>query len=156
MNTMAKKSPVPFRWEALMLSSLAVPAPFGLLFALGSVHPVYAFMIGAIVGYIVGLATTSVFLLPALWLLSWVTPIKGWQTTLLGGVIAFLLFVGWDRMDWGASGVDSGPPDTTYAQWIAKNWLPWEIAIIIGAGIVTAAAYHLLCTRKGRPVTPAA
>ena len=156
MNSMAKKNPDPFRWAALMLSSLVLPAPFGLLFAHGSVHPVYAFIIGAIIGYIVGLATISLFLLPALWILSWVTPIKGWQTTLLGGVIAFLLFVGSDRMDWGASGVDSGPPDITYAQWIAKYWLPWEIVIIVGAGIGTAAAYHFLCTRKARLAAPAA
>jgi hypothetical protein len=153
---MTKRNPVPFRWAALTLSALVIPAPIGLLTAIGSLHPVYAFVLFTGVGYVFTLAIIAVLLLPALWILSWVAPIKGWLTTLLGGLIAFPLFVGWDYISWHASGVDSGPPDCTYAQWIAKNWFSWEPLSIVGFGMVSAAAYHFLATRKSRPVTPGA
>ena len=153
---MPKRNPVPFRGAALTRAALVMPAPFGLLLATGAIHPVYAFVVCAGLGYVLALACIAGLLLPALWVLSWITPIKGWLTTLLGGFIAFTLFLCWDYIDWGASGVDSGPPDCTYAQWIARNWSSWEPLVIVGIGLASATAYHFLATRKGRPVTPGA
>ena len=153
---MTNRSPVPFRWAALTLSSLVVPAPFGLAGAGGAAHPVYAFVVCAFIGYVLALAIIAVLLLPALWILSWIVPVKGWLAALLGGVIAFALFLCWDYINWGASGVDSGPPDGTYAQWVAKNWSSWEPFCTVGVGIVSAVTYHFLATRKPRPVAPGA
>jgi hypothetical protein len=153
---MPKRNPVPFRWAALTLSALVVPAPFGLDLAMGAIHPVYAFLVCAGLGYVLALAIIAGLLLPTLWVLSWVTPIEGWLTILLGGLIAFTLFLCWDHINWGASGVDSGPPDCTYAQWIARNWVSWEPVGVVGLGLASAAAYHFLATRTGKPVTPGA
>jgi hypothetical protein len=151
---MTKRNPVPFRWAALTLSALVAPAPIALAVALDTLHPVYAFVICTVIGYVLTLGIIAVLLLPALWILSWAAPIKGWLTALLGGLIAFLLFLGSDYISWGASGVDSGPPDSTYAEWVAKNWFSWEPLGLVGLGVVSAAAYHYLATRKSRPVTP--
>lgn len=156
MRRMTKRNPVPFHWAALALSALVTPAPIGLDMAIGSLHPVYAFVIFAGIGYVLTLAIIATLLLPALWILSWVTPIKGWITAVLGGLIAFPLFVGWDHISWGASGVDSGPPDCTYAQWVAKNWVTWEPLGIVVLGVGVAAAYHFLATRRREPVTSGA
>lgn len=139
---MTNRNPVPFRWAALSLSALVTPGPFGLAAATGSIHPVYAFAVCAVLGYGLALAIVGGLLLPALWILSWIAPIKGWLTTLVGGLVAFLVFVGWDRINWGASGVDSGPPDCTYAQWIARNWTTGELFGTVGVGLVSAAVYH--------------
>jgi hypothetical protein len=151
---MTKRTPVPFSWPALILSALVVPAPIGLVFALGTLQPLFAFWLFTGCGFVVTLAILALVLLPALWLLSWVTPIKGWHATLLGGLIAIPVFVFWDYTEWGASGVDSGPPDTTYVQWMAKSWFTWEPFTILCFGLVSGAAYHYLATRKKGPATP--
>ena len=153
---MTKRNPVPFRWAALSLSALVIPVPVGIVAAIGTLHPFFAFVFYTGVGYVFTLAVIAFLLLPAVWILSWVVPIKGWLTTLLGGLIALPLFVCWDYISWHSSGADSGPPDCTYAQWIAKSWFSAEPLSIVGFGLVSAAAYHFLATRKRRPVTAGA
>jgi hypothetical protein len=142
------KHPVPFSWSALLLAPLVIPVPAGVLFVGGSVHPVAAFGLGALVGYIFTLAMVGGLLLPSLWLVSWAAKIKTWLPPVIGGLLAALIFFAWDYISWGASGVDSGPPATTYPQWIAKSWFTPEPLFVISFGVVTAAAYHFLATRK--------
>jgi hypothetical protein len=50
------KHPVPFSWSAVLLAPLVIPVPAGVLFAGGSAHPVAAFGLGALVGYLLTLA----------------------------------------------------------------------------------------------------
>jgi hypothetical protein len=145
------KHPVPFSGSALLLAPLVIPVPAGVLFVEGSIHPVAAFGLGALVGYIFTLAVVGGLLLPALWLVSWMARITRWLAPVIGGLLGALLFLAWDYTSWCGSGVDSGPPPGTYAQWVAKNWFTPEPLIVISFGVVTAAAYHFLATRKPRP-----
>src|SRR3954471_18072725 len=142
------KYPVPFSWGAVLLAPLVVPVPAGVLFVTGSVHPIAAFGLGALVGYIFTLAMIGGLLLPALWGVSCAARIKAWMPPVIGGILAALIFLAWDYVDWGASGADSGPPATTYSQWIAKSWFTLEPLFMISFGVVTAATYHFLATRK--------
>jgi hypothetical protein len=134
--------------SALLLAPLVIPVPAGVLFVSGSVHPVAAFGLGAVVGYLFALMMVGWLLLPTLWLVSWVAPIKAWLPPVIGGLWAALIFLAWDRINWGASGVDSGPPATTYREWIAKSWFTPEPLYVIAFGAVTAAVYRFLATRK--------
>jgi len=156
MRRMTKRNPVPFRWAALTLSALVIAGPVGLDMAMGALHPVYAALICTVIAYFLTLGIFAVLLLPALWILSWLIPVKTWLTSLLSGLIALLLFISWDYINWGASGTDSGPPDCTYRQWIAKSWHSWEPLGIIGLGLVSGAAYYFIATRERRPATPGA
>jgi hypothetical protein len=134
-----------------MLSGLVVPAPIGLVFAVGAKQPLIAFAIFTGSGYFFALAVLVFAFLPALWLLSWIAPVKRWHTIVIGGLIALPVFVLWDYTSWTSSGVDSGPPDCTYAQWVAKNWLTWEPLCTLAIGMISGAAYHYLATRKKGP-----
>jgi hypothetical protein len=142
------KHPVPFSWSALLLAPLVIPAPAAVLLIAESVHPIAAFGVFTLVSYIFTLAVVGCLLLPTLWLVSWVVPIKTWLAPVIGGLLAAPLFLAWDYSDWCSSGVDSGPPATTYPQWIAKSWFTPEPLVVISFGVVTAAAYHFLAIRK--------
>ena len=150
---MTKKSPIPFSWAALTLSALVVPASMGLLTAIGTKQPLISFLLITGLGYVFTLAIMGFVFLPALWLLSWVTRSRGWLATFLGGLIALPVYVAWDYTNWSSSGVDSGPPASTYAHWAAKNWFTWEPVCLLGFGVISGAAYHFLATRKRGPAT---
>ena len=142
------KHPVPFSWSALLLAPLVIPGPTAALFVVGTKNPLSAFGFFALIGYLFTLAVVGGLLLPALWLVSWITRIKPWLSPVIGGILAAPIFLVWDWISWGSSGADSGPPDTTYPQWIAKSWFTPEPLAVIAFGVVTAAAYHFLATRK--------
>jgi hypothetical protein len=142
------KHPVPFSWSAFLLAPLVIPVPAAVLLVGGSNYPVTAFGFGVLIGYIFTLAMVGWLLLPALWLVSWVINIKRWLPPVIGGLLAAPIFLAWDYTNWSSSGVDSGPPATTYPQWIAKSWFTPEPLVVISFGVITAAAYHFLATRK--------
>lgn len=142
------KHPVPFSWSALLLAPLVIPVPTAVVLVAGSKNPIAAFGFCTLVGYIFTLAVVGCLLLPAFWLVSWVANIKTWLPPVIGGLLAAPFFLAWDYLSWGSSGVDSGPPATTYPQWIAKSWLTPEPLVVISFGVVTAAAYHFLAARK--------
>jgi hypothetical protein len=117
-------------------------------FVTGITNPIAAFGFLTAVGYVFTLVVVGCVLLPTLWLVSRVANIRAWLTLVIGGLLATPIFLAWDYTSWSSSGVDSGPPSTTYPQWIAKSWFSPEPLVIISFGVITAAAYHLLATRK--------
>jgi hypothetical protein len=139
---------VPFSWRALLLAPLVISGPAGVLLASGSKYPIVGFGICALVSYVFALAVTACLLLPALWLVSRVASITAWLPPVVGGLIAALLFLAWDYSNWCSSGVDSGPPAEAYPQWIVKSWFTPEPLVVIAFGVITAATYSYLATRK--------
>lgn len=131
-----------------MIAPIVFSLPTAILFAGGSNYPIITFGIGALVGYIVTLAVVGCLFLPALWLVSRVVMIKMWLSLVVGGLLGALIFLAWDYTSLGSSGVDSGPPAMTYRNWIVKSWFSPEPLVVISVGLVTAAVYHLLATRK--------
>jgi hypothetical protein len=142
------KHPVPFSWRALLLAPLVIPAPTAVVFVTGSKNPIAAFGICTLLGYVFTLAVVGCMLLPTLWLVSWVANIRAWLTPVIGGFLATPIFLAWDYTSWCSSGVDSGPPTTTYPQWIAQNWFTPEPLVVVSFGVITAAAYHFLAKKK--------
>ena len=142
------KHPVPFSWRALLVAPLVIPVPTAVVFVTDSRNPIAAFGFCVLVGYVLTLAVVGCALCPTLWLVSWVAPIRAWLTPMIGGLLAAPIFLAWDYMSWCSSGIDSGPPATTYPQWIAKSWLTAEPIVVISFGVITASAYHFLATRK--------
>jgi hypothetical protein len=141
------KHPVPFSWRALLLAPLVIPVPMAVLFVTESKNPIAAFGFLTVL-YVLTFVVVGCVLLPTLWLVSWVANIRAWLTLVVGGLLAAPIFLAWDYTSWCSSGVDSGPPSATYPQWIAKSWFSPEPLVIISFGVITAAAYHLLATRK--------
>lgn len=107
-----------------------------------------AFGIFALISYFLALAMLGCLLLPALWLTSRVARFSTWLPPVMGGLIAAIIDIGWDYLTWSSSGVDSGPPSTTYRQWVAKFWFTPEPYVVTLFGAVTGAAYIFLATRK--------
>jgi hypothetical protein len=62
--------------------------------------------------------------------------------------LAAPIFIAWDYTSWSSSGIDSGPPAVTYPQWIAKSWFTPEPLVVISLGVVAAAVYHFIATRR--------
>jgi hypothetical protein len=114
------KHPVPFSWRALLLAPLVIPVTMAVLFVTESKNPIAAFGFLTVL-YVLTLAVVGCVLLPTLWLVSWVANIRAWLTLVIGGLLAAPIFLAWDYTNWCSSGVDSGPPSTTYPQWIAKS-----------------------------------
>jgi hypothetical protein len=142
------KLPFPFSWSALLIAPLVTSIPAGILLAAESIHPVVAFGLGALVGYIFTFAVEGGLLLPALWLVSRVVGIKPWLPPVIGGLLAAPIFLAWDYTNWSSSGVDSGPPAMTYPQWVAKSWFTPEPLVVISLGVVTASVYYFLVARS--------
>jgi len=144
------KHPVPFSLSAVLLAPLVIPVLFGVLLGGGNQHPIAAFAISTLLGYIFTLGVVGGLLLPAFWLVSRFTRITKWRAPVIGGLLAVPVFLAWDYSNWSSSGVDSGPAPTTYSQWLVKSWFTPEPLFVISFGIVTAAAYYFLATRKPR------
>jgi hypothetical protein len=145
------KHTVPFSQSALLQSPLVIIVPAAVFLASGSRIPIAAFVIFALVSYVFTLLVVGCLLIPALWLVSWVASIKTWIPPVIGGLIAAFIFLAWDYSSWCSSGVDSGPPATTYSEWTTKSWFTLDPLIVISFGVVTAAAYNFLATRKPKP-----
>jgi hypothetical protein len=142
------KHPVPFSLSALLKAPLVISVPAAVLLASGGKNPFVAFGICALISYVFTLAVVCCLLLAALWFVSRVASIKAWVPPVVGGFLASLIFLAWDYSNWCSSGVDSGPPATSYPQWIAKSWFTPEPLFVISFGVVTAAAYNFLATRR--------
>lgn len=139
---------VPFSLSALFQAPLVIIVPAAVFLASGSRIPIAAFVICALVSYVFALVVVGCLLLPALWLVSCVARIKTWIPPVIGGLIAAVIFLAWDYSNWCSSGADSGPPATTYSEWTAKSRFTLDPLIVISFGVITAAAYNFLATRR--------
>jgi hypothetical protein len=141
-----------FSWNGLLLAPLLVPivacavmtpvlkadeAPFVLTFLLLLV-PACVISYGAMV----------LLFLPALFLLSLLRPVTGWMACLLGLVIGAAVFVPVARLAWATGGPNSGHMQEDFWDFFA-GWLtePFMLFYPVG-GLVTAALYWWLGTRR--------
>jgi hypothetical protein len=144
-----------FSWTGLILAPLLVPLMLSaaLVNALGGNRPLLGFLILLIPGCIVSYATTIFLFLPCLFLFSLWRPLTGFKVCLLGLALGAAVFVPLTWMDWKSSGTDSGPPTesffTFFVRWTADPLTP----IYPLAGLITAALYWWLGTRRrGRSI----
>jgi len=79
-------------------------------------------------------------------------PMTGFKVCLLGLVLGAAVFVPLTWMEWKSSGPDSGPPIESFLTFFLRWAADPLTAIYPVAGLVTAAAYWWLATRRrGRP-----
>jgi hypothetical protein len=142
-------------WTGLILAPLLVPLMLSaaLVNALGGDRPLLGFLILLIPGCIVSYATTIFLFLPCLFLFSLWRPLTGFKVCLLGLALGAAVFVPLTWMDWKSSGTDSGPPTESFFTFFVRWTADPLTAIYPLAGLITAALYWWLGTRRrGRSI----
>jgi hypothetical protein len=145
-----------FSRRGLILAPLLVPAMFAGLMAAGfdNASPVGAFLFVMVLGCIVSYGSTIFLLLPAMYLLSLSRPLTARNVCLLGLVLGAMVFVPVTLLEWKASGPDSGPPTENPLVFMLRFGTDPTTAIFPAAGLVTAALYWWLATRRRNGVGP--
>jgi hypothetical protein len=139
-----------FSWTGLILAPLLVPVLFSAA-ATSFLHgdrPALLFLILLAAGCIVSYGATIFLFLPCLFLLSLWKPMTGLKTCLLGLVLGAAVFVPLTWMQWKGSGPDSGPPTESFLAFFARWAADPLTAICPLAGLITAALYWWLATRR--------
>lgn len=139
-----------FSWPGLILAPLLVPATFGgfMAVAADNNNPVLAFLFMTVLGCIISYGSTIFLLLPSMYLLSLWRPLSGLNVCALGLVLGAAVFVPVTLIEWKASGPDSGPPTENPVVFMLRFAADPTTAIYPVAGLVTAALYWWLATRR--------
>ena len=148
-----------FSWPALLLAPLPVPVLLSaaFVFLTPGRNQLWGFLFFAAVGAVFSYGGTVVLLLPCLFLLSRVTRLNALWAGALGALLGLAIYLPKEWISWHASGVDSGPPSDTFAQYLARNFFSLELPCFVGAGLVAALLYWWLAgLRPRRDRSPAA
>jgi hypothetical protein len=138
-----------FSWTGLILAPLLIPTIFSAAMAslLGGNAPLL-FLLLMVASCIVSYGATIFLLLPSLYLLSLWRPLTGLKVCLLGLALGTLVFVPLTWIEWKGSGPDSGPPTESFLTFLLR-WAAEPLnAIYPLAGLLTAALYWWLATRR--------
>ncbi len=140
-----------FSWTGLFLAPLLVPlivctVMTPLLRGEGPV--ILTFAIVLIPACVISYGTTLFLFLPALYLTSLLRRVTGQMACLLGLVLGAAVFVPVTMLAWATSGPDSGPPAENFGAFLVR-WAtePFMLFYPFG-GLVTAALYWWLGTRR--------
>lgn len=131
-------------WKGILLSPTIAPAIFAVpLAALTTEQPLLGFLFLFIAGCVVAYGVFVFAFLPVVWFASYFFRMTAVRFATLGGLTgaAFVIPLTW--MEWKSSGTDSGPPEQTFAQFVASWFSDPGIALDLVypvAGIITAAA----------------
>jgi hypothetical protein len=142
-----------FSWKALILAPLPIPIFIGLMFMFlaSAKNPLFTFLFFFVIGGALSYGTTLFIFLPSLFLVSRFTPLTLRLTALIGTVLGFLVYFPLTWEEYASSGVDSGPPEGTFWQYLARNGFQWDFWLLIFSGLITAVLYWLMaCPRSGK------
>jgi hypothetical protein len=146
-----------FSWTGLLLAPLAVPliacAVMAPLLKSDEASVVLPFLILLIPACVIAYAMTIFVFLPSLFLLSLWRPLTGRMVSALGFFlgVAVILPVTW--LAWKTSGPDSGPPAESFLTFFPR-WATDPLMLFFPiAGLVTAALYWWLGTRRSSRTT---
>jgi hypothetical protein len=147
---------MPFSWRGLVLAPLPVPAIFSGIMAVGfdNASPVGAFLFMMVLGCIISYGSTIFLLLPSMYLLSLLRPLTGLNVCLQGLVLGAMVFVPVTLIEWKSSGPDSGPPTENPLVFMLRFGADPTTLIFPVAGLVTAALYWWLLTRRRGRAAP--
>ena len=140
-----------FSWKALALAPLPIAVLYSAAFVLLTPgrNPVLGFLVFGAIGAVLNYGATVVLLLPCLWGLSRVVRLNVAWAGVVGALLGFALYLPNLWISWNASGVDSGPPTETFAHYLQRNFLSFELPVFVAAGLVTALLYWWLAGRRG-------
>ena len=144
-----------FTWAGLLLAPLPVPFIYGVLFVLSteSRSPLLGILVLFALGSIVSYGATVCLFLPCLYLVSRFTALTARVTGAVGAALGAIVWLAYLRIDYQASGDNSGPLAGTFAEYLWRQWSDpsfWIFGILfIAGGLLTAALYWRLA---GRPL----
>ncbi len=140
-----------FSWTGLILAPSLMPLIACAVMApplRGEGPVILTFAILFIPACVISYGTTLFLFLPVLFLTSLLRPVGTWMACLLGLVLGAAVFVPVTMLAWATSGPDSGPPAETFLtffwRWASE---PFMLVYPLG-GLVTAALYWWLGTRR--------
>lgn len=145
---------LPFTRRGLLLAPLVVPPVYAVLFEISAPgrNPVLSVLVLSAIGCAIGYAGTLLLLAPVLFALSRVFRVGPVTCTGTGAVLGGIAYLPELYSSWCASGVDSGPPSTTFRQYAADHVLGPELAAFVVAGAATALACWTISHARPRPV----
>ncbi len=112
---------------------------------------ILTFAILLIPACVISYGTTLFLFLPSLFLFSLLRPVTGQMACLLGLVLGAAVFVPVTMLAWATSGPDSGPPAENFGVFLVR-WATEPFALFYPfGGLVTAALYWWLGTRRELP-----
>ena len=131
-------------WKGVLFSPMIVPAIFAVpLAALTTERPLLGFLYLFIAGCVVAYGVFVFAFLPVVWLASRFVRMTAVRFATLGGLTGAVFVIPLTWMEWKSSGTDSGPPEQTFAQfvasWFSDPWIALDLVYPV-AGIITAAA----------------
>lgn len=142
---------IKFSWQGLLLAPWFVPFVYSATFAgLSGGNPFFSFLFFFVFGSIFSYATTILLFLPCLYLLcKLIRPTIG-ATGALGAVLGAVAYLPLAWVMYLTSGVDSGPPEGTFAESLRRDLSdPVSWAFPVG-GLITAVLYWLFARYKAR------
>jgi len=148
-------SKMKFSWKALVVAPAVVPFIISTLMVIAnhgkSLLASFAFLF--VLSSMISYGTTIFVFLPCLYLLSKFTTLRYSWGCLLGIVIGVAILLPVDWVCYQTSGMDSGPPQSTFYEYLWRNWWdPVDWVFPVG-GLVTALVYWFLVNRFCRPNT---
>lgn len=138
-----------FSWKALLLAPLAIPVVMGMVGAIGLPNggPLAGFLFFFVASALLSYGSTLFLLLPAVYLLSRLTAATFGRICGLGALLGVAIFLVVARVDYQASGDNSGPPEGTFASYLAANAFSLGTWLFPLSGLGTAALYAALSAR---------
>jgi hypothetical protein len=142
-----------FSWKALALAPLAIPMLYSaaFVFLTPGRNRWMGFLVFALLGAVITYGATVVLLLPCLWGFSRVVRLNAVRAGVVGAMLGLAIYVPNLWISWNASGVDSGPPTGTFAHYLQRNFISFELPVFVAAGLVTALLYWWLAGRRCAP-----
>jgi hypothetical protein len=139
-----------FSWRAVLVAPLIVPVITSVIVVPGPnvPSPWLGVLVFVAIGSIVSYGAMIFLLLPSLLLLRRRITITSIRATALGALLAIVVFLPIAQMMWMTSGVDSGPPEDTFLEFLARQVVDPFNLFFPAAGAVTAGAYWLLLPRR--------
>lgn len=133
-----------FTWKAVLLAPLVVPLLFSAALSGAGGNLLAGFLFFLVVSAVISYGTTVLLFLPCLWCASGLARLTLARTSALGAALGGAIWLPVARIEWQASGIDSGPPEDPFSVYLWNQLSGWEIWLFIGSGLVTAAVYWLL------------
>ncbi len=143
---------IKFSWLGLLLAPLFVPFAYSAIFAslLSGGNPLFSFLFFFAFGSCFSYATTVFLFLPCLYFTARFTRPTIGLACIFGAVLGAVAYLPLAWMMFQTSGVDSGPPQGTFAEALGRDVRdPFVWAFPIG-GLITATIYWLFARQRAR------
>ena len=143
----------------MILAPLPIPLVFSALFEISTPgkSPILSFVFFFALGSVLSYGITIFLFLPCLFLVSRLTSLTVRLTGLVGTVLGCLVYLPVAWQSYLATGVDSGPPQGAFGDYLRQHGFAWDFRTLVVAGSVTALLYGYLGNqRSGRNDRPTA